>query len=814
MRDFENLAQGILTYCLTYLKQLSNLSFGTRKTLAIASLIALSTFFLWYRVFEERIPVDIKMSAPGVEVVRAYWKDSDVTPDAYEPIIIKPVDSQIWNVNIEALGEKNSESDGFEVAILDVKTESNRLDWSRGNFTGGKWEFRLDASGPQGKVAIAHSNKEKYGSHPGQIQSLLFPIEGKTLQLKFLANTGSGKVKVTANNRVRNLDLYSYGQKYETLTFAAGEAGDRTVRDYQIQIPDRFGQRLKFLPEGEGNIVIGEVRIGDRSLPGNVDREYKIPFDFGKRWILSILLTIITWIVCSYLIFIFSFSHINIILGFTLFQGIWTVLFESIKVGVLNTLPTFIFLSIWYFFIKTAYPQKRFWQFFSLGVLLTLRIPITVGRSLEFLNWIIYFAIITLVFRKIFAYFKIRKKVLFLISTIIIVWFNAFAHISHDSPYTYVNRSLNFYWECPHETYLFMVNCDHGHYLAEEFIFTEHKYEASFSAKLRRFFYGYLSSLIGFSGHRWVASFTINLLLWILSCVALYKICILTNLGERIASIAMLCCASSWGFISFVGQPAFYMAAYAYSAIIMWATLEILNGQTRQKIILLSLIIISGTLVYDIYPLTLSSFLVLLFGRKIIPAISILVGQILLSWLWKNVYLIEVLGTIGDQDNVKVATDSLEIWAEIIRTMDIDRALHWLRWGTQSFIYGNMIFGAIAAIIFLIFLGIKWMRGKSDRWDRLLFIFSFLICLLVWMATLATIPKASEWALGGGMLPRLAFYSYPVGTIALAFFGNRLMSRGAYLIPILTFIIANLDLTGLATVATFFDYGKIGIYWK
>jgi hypothetical protein len=814
MKNLSNLLQPIFIYLKRSRVSLQGLSPIARQSLLIISILAVSTFFLWYRVFEETISVEIKMSAPGVEIARAYWDNPDIVPDAYEEIIVKPIESQMWDVKIEALGEKNPESDGFEVAILDIKTDGDRLDWSQGNFAGGEWEFRLDSSGPQGKVAIAHSNKEKYGSHPSQIQSLSFPIEGKELQIKFLANTGSGKVRITANHQSQNLDLHSYGQKYETINFHAGKSGDRKIRDYEIEIPDRFGQKLTFLPNETGKIAIEEVKIRNKILTVNSRGEYIVPFHFGKREILAILLTLITIIIVFSTILIFSFNDFAIIFGFTIFQGIWTILFESIKVGILNTLPTFIFLSIWYFFIKISYPKKRFWQLFSLGVLLVLRIPITVGRSLEFLNWMIYFVMVALAFKKIFAYYKLRKKVLLLITTFIIIWFNAFTHISHNSPYTYVNRSLNFYWECPHETYLFMVNCDHGHYLAEEFIFTEHKYEASFSAKLRRFFYGYLSSLIGFSGHRWVASFTINLLLWMLSCVALYKICILTNLGERIASIAMLCCASSWGFISFVGQPTFYMAAYAYSAIIIWATLEIIGKRSKPRIILLSLIILSGTLIYDIYPLTLSSFLVLLFGRKTIPAISILVGQLALSWLWKNVYLMEVLGTIGDQDNVKVATESLKIWAEIITTADLDRAFHWLRWGTQSFIYGNMIFGAIAAIIFIVFLWIKWMRKQSDRTERILLLFSFLICFLVWMATLATIPKASEWAMGGGMLPRLAFYAYPIGTIALAFLGNSLIGKKAYMIPLLTFLIAHIDMTGLATVATFFDYGKIGIYWK
>ncbi|MBP0015947.1 MAG: hypothetical protein J7647_00130 [Cyanobacteria bacterium SBLK] len=404
-----------------------------------------------------------------------------------------------------------------------------------------------------------------------------------------------------------------------------------------------------------------------------------------------------------------------------------------------------------------------------------------------------------------------------LIATFIIIWFNAFAHISHNSPYTYVNRSIDFYWECPHETYLFMVNCDQNHYLAEEFIFTTDDYDASFSVKLRRFFYGYLSSLIGFSGHRWIASFSLNLLFWMLSCIALYKICLLLKLGERIGAISMFCGASSWGLISFVGQPAMYMTAYAYSPIIVWATLEILAAKSRRKIALLSLIILSGTLVYDIYPVTVSSFLVLLVYKRKITAWSIFIGQLALSFLWQKFYLAQILGTLGDPSNARVATDSLKIWADIIKNLDFSQGLHWMIRGTHSFIYGNMIVGAIASLILIIILGIKWIQKKHKQEEGILFIFSFFIYILVWLATMATIPKASEWGIGG-MLPRLAFYSYPIGTIALAFFGSRFLGKIAYMIPVLTFMVANIDtVTGSAAIAVFFDYGVIdwqGIYWR
>ncbi|MEA5470680.1 hypothetical protein [Spirulina sp. 06S082] len=779
-----------------------------------AFLVSLLSLPLWYWTFEQSFPVEVRLSAPGVEIVRVYWDNPETHSDAYEAIAVKPVESKKWDLKIEALGEKNPDSDGFEVAILDIKTPQGQVDWSQGEFSGGKWEFRPDPNGPQGKVAIAHSNQPEYGKHPGQLQSFAMALEGGDIEVLLLSHTGSGKVRIMANNLVRELDLHNYGLNYEKVVFLAGEAGDRMVRNYQFEIPDTWWHKLKFIGDGNNKVNIEEIKVRNTIVSANENGEYIISFWMDKRILISIIASLITFVCVAAIAIGFS-QDIKIILGFTLIQGIWLTLFFSVQVGILNTLPNLVLLSIWYFFTRIYYPQKRFWLVFTPVFLLTLKLPLTLGRTLEIVNWLIYFLIIYLVFKKIFAHFQIKKNATLLLATLIIIWFNAFAHISYDSPYTYVNRSINFYWECPHETYLFMVNCDHGHYLAEEFIFTTDEYDASFSVLLRRFFYGYLSSLIGFSGHRWVASFTLNLLFWMFSCVALYQICILTKLGERIASIAMFCGASSWGFITFVGQPAMYMVAYAYAAITVWATLEILAVKSRRKIALLSLIILSGTLVYDIYPITVSSFLILLFYKRRISALSILIGQLALSFVWKNFYLTKILGTIGDQSNVSLATDSLKIWVDIIKNLDFSQGLHWIIRGTHSFIYGNMIFGAIAGFIFIIFLSVKWRQNKQNQEEKILLLFSFLIYILVWMATVATIPKASEWGIGG-MLPRLAFYSYPVGTIALAFFGSRFLGKAAYIIPVLTFMVANIDtFTGLASIAVFFDYGTIDrLYWR
>ncbi|MEM9542299.1 MAG: hypothetical protein AAGA60_22755, partial [Cyanobacteria bacterium P01_E01_bin.42] len=341
-----------------------------------ALLFALFALPMWYWTFEQATLVTARLSAPGVETVKVYWDDPATHRDAYEAIVVKPIESKKWNLKIEALGEKNLNSDGFEVAILDIRTPQGQVDWSQGEFSGGKWEFRSDPNGPQNKVAIAHSNHPEYGVKPGQIQSLSMPIEGGDLKILLLSHTGSGKVRITVNDRVRELDLHTHGLNYETLVFLAGEAGDRILRDYQFEISETWWHKLKFMVDGDRPINIEEVKINNTLLSANKNNEYRLPFWTNGRVIKSIFASLITFI-CVAAMAIGFCNDLKITLGLTLIQGIWLTVFFSLKVGILNTLPTFILLSIWYYFVKNYYPLKRFWLFFSPIFFLMLRLPLT-----------------------------------------------------------------------------------------------------------------------------------------------------------------------------------------------------------------------------------------------------------------------------------------------------------------------------------------------------------------------------------------------------------------------------------------------------
>ncbi|CAN1209858.1 hypothetical protein TUMEXPCC7403_06510 [Tumidithrix helvetica PCC 7403] len=511
-------------------------------------------------------------------------------------------------------------------------------------------------------------------------------------------------------------------------------------------------------------------------------------------------------------------QDLGIVLGFTLLQAVWMALFTSLKVGLLNLIPTFLVLAIWYFFIKIEFNTqpftKYFWQIFLLVFILTLRFPATISRNLEPFNWIIYFIVIGLVLFKITNYFKVRQKLVLLILTGILILYNSLAHVSSNSPYTYVpGVAVNYPFACPHEHPEFMVNCDLNHFTALERIFVEPNFDASYSKKLRRFFFGYLSSLIGFDGHRWVASFSLNLLFWLFACAALYKTCSIFNLSERAAAIAILSCASSWGFVSFVGQSAMYAASFATAAIMIWATLEIIHSHNLQKTAFMSLLILIGSPIYDVYHLTLACAFTLWIFRKRATAIAVLTVQILIAILWTEIFLKQVLGTIGWQENVEFLTNSIKTWLTTLTHLDIAWILKFIWRGTEALIYGGMIVGFLAASIYLLDLWNRY-RSKQDLDSLLPLVVSSAVISLVLLSAILVAPEANRWS-PTGMLPRLAFYTYPIFTIALAAIADRsIKSYYAYSGVVLTFLFANIDITGIASMAPFFDYGLFGIYWK
>ncbi|MEE3716800.1 hypothetical protein V2H45_08585 [Tumidithrix elongata RA019] len=511
-------------------------------------------------------------------------------------------------------------------------------------------------------------------------------------------------------------------------------------------------------------------------------------------------------------------QDLGIILGFTLLQAVWMTLFTSLKVGLLNLIPTFLVLAIWYFFIKVEFNTqpftKYFWQIFLLVFILTLRFPATISRNLEPFNWVIYFAVIGLILFKLVSYFKVRQKLALIILTSVLIVYNSLAHISSNSPYTYVpGIAVNYPFACPHEHPEFMVNCDLNHFTALERIFVEPNFDASYSKTLRRFFFGYLSSLIGFDGHRWIASFSLNLLFWLFACSALYKTCLTFKLSERGAAIAILSCASSWGFISFIGQSGMYVASYAISAIMIWATLEIIESNNLAKIMLMSMLILTGSLIYDIYHLTIACLLTLFIFRKKVVAIVTLTIQILIAIIWTEIFLKLVLGTIGWQENIDFITLSIHAWLTKFARLDIGWLLKFIWRGAEAVIYGGMIVGALAAVIYLMDLWNRY-RSKQDLNSRLPLTISIAIIALVFLSVAIVAPEADRWS-PTGTLPRLTFYTYPIFTIALAAIADRsIKSYYAYSGVVLTFLFANIDITGIASMAPFFDYGLFGIYWK
>jgi hypothetical protein len=527
----------------------------------------------------------------------------------------------------------------------------------------------------------------------------------------------------------------------------------------------------------------------------------------------------------------FELQDLRTILIVVAFQCWWTSFFISTKVGLINVLPTFIFVWILYWFIKSLVDIQYSRWFFLFGSIVTLRLPVTILPQLEPFNWMLYLSIIGLIFYKFFQYFQRRNSLLVLSATIIIVFFNSFSHLSLDSPFTQIFRLANqlsssyvpgksndLTGECAYEDSILPVNCDMRHFIISEKIFTDPKAEAEakFSVFLNRFFYGYLNSLVGVSGHRLFMSISLNIFLWISACIAIYRIGEITHLNYRICSIAMLCCASSWGFVHFVAQPSPHITAFAFAAIILWATLELIHDEFFNPALLI-VIIISGSLVYDIYPLILISTILLFLYKRSVFGILIPSLSIGLSLIWKYISLQQILGTIGNVGNRSSPSSNLtysfQHWIKAISNFDLGTIWQYLINGLITYFYGGMIFGTIASIGLIAYLSTRKKDINNSANYQLLFNSSICLCVVMLIAMFFVSPQSEIWS-PTKLYPRLAFYTYPINTLAIAFFADKLTNKWRYIAPALTFVVANLTVIKLASISMFFEYGLVGWYWQ
>jgi hypothetical protein len=264
----------------------------------IGFILALLSLPIWYYfIFVQSFPVEVELAAPGVEIVKAHWQNPDTHPNDYTPIIVKPVESKNWNVKIEALGEKNSRSQGYETVILDISTPEGQADWSQAVFSG-NWEMRDSPGSPQETAAIAHSNKPEFGLHPGEIQAVEVPLEGGELAIKLFGHGGSGKVRVTVNNQEKEIDLFHRAGLHETLTFPAITQGDRQFRTYTIEATTPPAYKLQFIADN-GEVNVKSVKVSGKSLSANQNDEYILPIQFWQPFTSSLISAIAVFLLIT-----------------------------------------------------------------------------------------------------------------------------------------------------------------------------------------------------------------------------------------------------------------------------------------------------------------------------------------------------------------------------------------------------------------------------------------------------------------------------------------------------------------------------------
>jgi len=523
-------------------------------------------------------------------------------------------------------------------------------------------------------------------------------------------------------------------------------------------------------------------------------------------------------------------SDIAIIIALTLFQYLWLTPWLGQKTALVNLFPATVLIAVWTLFTGHYYSSKPVLHILLLlpVLILSLRLPVILSHDLQVVNWMMYLIMVGTVVRQILTSFPGKAEKIYLLLAFVVICLNTFHHIGANSPYSYTYRTQwkipsayvgvdnNDTWECTYFQTKYMVHCDARHFVASELVFTEPTYDPSESVVLQRFLHGYLNSLAGLEETRFWANLALNMTFWFFACACIYRICRLLKLDKNIAAMSMLCCATAWGFVDMVAQPAPYMLAYAYAAIVMWATLELIYNQCdKRRTILFILLIASIVMVYDAYQMILISVFLLYIHKKRIAALSVFLLQFVFTAIWSLFSLQTVLGTQGattsPSHSISNITLDVTTWLNIVKTFNVTEAMHFAFVGTQQYIYGNLIVGALAAWAYIFGL----CRPKSTTPEqKTLLLMLVVFNVLVLASAIFIVPQTYLWSPNTGMQPRILFYSFPINMIALILIASHSLKKYTWVVPFLWLVAASIDMTGLVSFDMVFDYGLFGIFWR
>lgn len=468
------------------------------------------------------------------------------------------------------------------------------------------------------------------------------------------------------------------------------------------------------------------------------------------------------------------------------------------------------------------------WAVFAGYNLLALRPAVTLDESLAWLQWGAFLAIVVAALGTAVQRLAQEGSGRWLLLAFALVVFNSISHLSLESPFTHTYRLIagqpsnfngvdnNTTWECGYDGTALAVQCDARHFVASELIFVDSEFDASYSVVLVRFYSGFLNSLLGSDGLRWHASLAMNMLLWMMSCVVVYRLARLWELTPVAARAAMLANASAWGFVSLVAQPAPYLPAYVFGIFSIWAAAELALARTpsmlRTGALVLLMVLTTG--IYESYPVSLACLIVLCWYRRFGAAALMVVGQIALTAVWKQVGLAQILGTLGNMDSASSGASNLshdiQTWWAIVTGLEISRFFMFIGVGTLAYLFGNLIFGSIAGVGVVV-RERRWVKGGDPQ--RCFWLMLLLVNLLMYAAMVFIVPQTFHWSPSTGMQPRLAFFSFSLNLIAACYWVHAVRPKYVWAVPVACFIIAAIDKTGFASIAMLFDYGSPGWYW-
>lgn len=821
---------------------------------ALLALIAVAPYFpeLVERFGRRTLAVDATVrAAAGLPRIVVETEDTRVLGERALLTVPLPKGAEAqkkWRVEISSDGSRNPGSSSSEVWIFGITTPEGPFPLKRGTRSHKKdWQLVKDPRAQGGRLAVSTSSGPK---------SYSATVTGSSLAIYLLRHSFSGKIRLTVNDEARELDLYApHDGEIFRLDFGGDPATGAPVsypRTVSFKVPEPLtGRRtLKIVPDTaaanpaappsgavfEAGAIGGTpvaVRDGMLEIPkGSLGAAARrtIPVLLLAYGVVFALLLLLGRILAPFYGRFFAdlgspekpdrtppAHRWAAYLGLTLIGVAATAAVIGVQAVKFGALPLLLLSGI-VAFSGEVLPRRCWIIVTSLYALLLLRLPLVGGPALETIHRLAVLAIFVIIIVRVTAAHRASQTTAPLVASVLLSVLCALTHLSILSPYSAV--CVIAIWPDQYLTVLdgMVLNGDYPHFVDLFGSYATATHLPGMSVVLRRFFYEYLWSVLSPSGPSWATAFLVNMTLWTLSSSALVLTAHRLTRSRTSCWFAALASGGLVLFTSYAAQPMLYLAAYAWSFILLGATLRYLEAgeeSANRPSSFLLFLFAAGLATYDLIPVIVPLICVLAAARRWTAAAVAVGAQLIIPVLWAQAVLLPLAGTLGPDSNRGFISNSIEKWKVALLTSDVGTLTEYLLRGASNLFFASYGIGLLVALWVLVAKRRSfprvWALSLPRDWPPLslaaLFLLLTAASLLVNFAIAALVaPELTYWSPGFN-LPRISAYYCPVALLAASVLMQQLPLRAGVGAGISVVLLSFMDTLGIHGPIMILQYG-------